>query len=258
MNTLELSLPGDGTAVVRLNRPEKRNALSPQMLRELQYTFEQLAADERVQVIIVEGAGTAFSAGADLEYLQEISANSTLENMEDSLLLERTFYTIYTTPKATIAKVHGPALAGGCGLATVCDFIVASRERAVFGYTEVRIGFIPAVVGIYLLRKVGDAVARRLLLSGERISAEEAHRVGLVSHLADHEKLNETVHQLVAMLRANSASSIALTKRMLAAAHGMSLDSALQYAAALNVIARGTPDCRERVAEFLHKSKGSA
>lgn len=256
METLELERRDGGIATIRLDRPEKRNALSPKMLVELQRAFEQFSRDDQVRVIVLEANGTAFCAGADLEYLQEMSQYSVLENLSDSLLLERTFRTIFRCPKATVAKVHGPAIAGGCGLATMCDFIVASRQKALFGYSEVRIGFIPAVVGAYLLRKVGDSLARRLLLSAELISADEAHRIGLVSHVVQHDQLDAATAELATKLATNSASSIALTKRLLDGVHGMDLDGALHYATALNVIARGTDDCRQRVAEFLHQSKG--
>jgi methylglutaconyl-CoA hydratase len=253
MEALSIDTSKEGIARVRLERPEKRNALSPTLVAELHTAFEQLSHDDGVRVIILEGSGTAFCAGADLEYLRAMSAYSSMENLEDSLSLERTLRTIFTSPKATIAKVHGPAIAGGCGLATVCDFIVASRQKALFGYSEVRIGFIPALVGAYLVRKVGDAVARRLLLSAELINAEEAHRIGLVSHVVDHDQLEAATDELAIKLTSNSASSIALTKYMLAGMHGMDLDGALRFASAMNVIARGTEDCRTRVAEFLNK-----
>lgn len=257
MQEIEVGRRVDGIATIRLNRPEKRNALSPQMLRELDSAFGELSRDERVRVIVVEASGSAFCAGADLEYLAAMSNYSTLDNLDDSLLLERTFRTISRCPKATIAKVHGPAIAGGCGLATICDFIVASQQKALFGYSEVRIGFIPAIVGAYLHRKVGDSTARRLLLSAELITAEEAFRIGLVSHVVDHDKLDAATEDLAQKLAANSASSIMLTKLLLDGMHGMDLDGALQYAAALNVIARGTDDCQKRVSEFLHQSKGA-
>lgn len=257
MNTLVVERSGDGIVRLRLNRPEKRNALSPAMLRELVGAIEELSTDADVRVVVLEGNGSAFCAGADLEYLSAMSQYSSMDNLEDSLLLEHAFRTIYSFPKVTIAKVHGPAIAGGCGLATVCDFIVASRQKALFGYSEVRIGFIPAIVGVYLLRKVGDAIARRLLLSAELISAEEAHRIGLVSYVCDHEELDRCVQELARKICANSASSIALTKRLLEGAHSMDLRGALEYAAALNVIARGTEDCRRRFAEFLHQPQKS-
>lgn len=255
METIVLIRGKDGIATVRLNRPDKRNALSPQMLRELLAVFEDLSSDEQVRVIVLEGSGSAFCAGADLEYLHRIRQFSSMENLDDSLLFEQTFYRIFTTPKVTIAKVHGPAIAGGCGLATICDLVVASRQRALFGYSEVRIGFIPAIVGVYLVRKVGEAVARRLLLTAEMIGAEEAQRMGLVSDVVDHEQLDSTVDGLAAKLVANSASSLALTKRLFTDIHGMDLRSALQHAAALNVIARGTEDCRSRIEEFLTSTK---
>lgn len=246
--TLEVEQP---IARITLNRPEKRNALSGEILRELRATFEQLRGNANVRVVILQGAGKAFCAGADLGYLQEISGYSILENLEDSRLLQETFHSIYTFPKPVIARVHGAAIAGGCGLATICDFIVAARTASKFGYSEVKIGFIPAVVAVYLVQKIGDTRARRLLLSAETISADEAERIGLITHVVDDERIDETVQQLAETLAANSASSLALTKEMLNNLHGMSLDAGLRYASTMNAVTRMTEDCKEGIARFL-------
>lgn len=246
--TLEIEQP---IARITLNRPDKRNALSGEVLRELRASFEQLRGNAAVRVVILQGAGKAFCAGADLGYLQEISGYSILENLEDSRLLQETFHSIYTFPKPVIARVHGAAVAGGCGLATVCDFVVAARATAKFGYSEVKIGFIPAVVAVYLVRKIGDTMARRLLLSAETISADEAARIGLITHVVNEENLDETVQQLAETLAANSASSLALTKEMLNNLHGMSLDAGLRYASTMNAVTRMTDDCKEGIARFL-------
>lgn len=243
----------EAIATVTLNRPEKRNALSPGLVRELYDVFTGLRSDDTVRVVILRGEGKAFCAGADLAYLQQLSEFSVLENMSDSRLLQETLHAIYTCPKPVIAQVHGPAIAGGCGLATVCDFIVAARSKALFGYSEVRIGFIPAIVMVYLIRKIGDTQARRLLLSAENISAEEAHRIGFVTHLAEDDALEETVAALAATLAQNSASAMMLTKEMLHNLHGMSLDAGLRYASSMNALARQTDDCREGIARFLQK-----
>ncbi|GAB1430739.1 enoyl-CoA hydratase-related protein [Ignavibacteria bacterium] len=239
------------TARITLNRPDKRNALNGKVLRELQSAFENVRNNADIRTVILQGAGKAFCAGADLGYLQEISNYSVSENMDDSRLLQETFHTIYSFPKPVIAKIHGPAIAGGCGLATVCDFSVAARNGAKFGYSEVKIGFIPAVVSVYLLRKIGDTRTRRILLSAETFGADEAERIGLITHVVDDDKLDEAVNELAAAVTANSSSSLALTKELLNNLHDMPLDAGLRYAATMNAVTRLTDDCRNGIARFL-------
>ncbi|MBM4173593.1 MAG: enoyl-CoA hydratase/isomerase family protein [Ignavibacteria bacterium] len=251
MNFLEIEEQG-GIATVRLNRPEKRNALGPALLSEIQAAFSSLGARKDISVIILEGAGKAFCAGADLEYLEHMSGFSIQENHQDSLHLKTAFHAVYTCPKPVIAKVHGPAIAGGCGLATVCDFIIAG-ESAIFGYSEVKIGFIPAIVMVYLLRKIGDTKARRLLLSAENISAIEAEHIGLITQCVPDGELNNAVQTLAETLLKNSSSSMALTKDMLANLHGMSLEAGLNYAASMNAFTRMTDDCKHGIQSFLNK-----
>jgi len=251
MNFLEI-IEHERIATVRLNRPEKRNALSPALLTELHDAFVSLGARQDISVIILEGNGKAFCAGADLEYLEHMSAFSIQENHQDSLHLKKAFHAVYTCPKPVIAKVHGPAIAGGCGLATVCDFVIAG-DSAIFGYSEVKIGFIPAIVMVYLLRKIGDTKSRRLLLSAENISAQEAERLGLITQCVPDGELQSTVQQLAQTLQNNSSSSMALTKDMLANLHGMSLEAGLNYAASMNAFTRMTDDCKHGIQSFLKK-----
>ncbi len=239
-------------ARITLNRPEKRNALNPSVLKELAEAFIQLGNRSDIKVIILEANGKAFCAGADLEYLEHMSTYSITENLEDSLLLQKTFHTIFTCPKPVIAKVHGAAIAGGCGLATVCDFIIAGNS-ALFGYSEVRIGFIPAIVMVYLIRKIGDTKARQLLLSAENISATDAEIVGLITECVSDEMLENRTMELAQILSSNSSSSMALTKEMLNNLHGMSLESGLRYAASMNAFTRMTEDCKAGIHHFLHK-----
>lgn len=251
MNFLEI-IEHERIATVRLNRPEKRNALSPALLTEIHDAFVSLGARQDISVIILEGNGKAFCAGADLEYLEHLSGFSIQENYQDSLHLKNAFNAVYTCPKPVIAKVHGPAIAGGCGLATVCDFVIAG-ESAIFGYSEVKIGFIPAIVMVYLLRKIGDTKARRLLLSAENISAQEAETLGLITKSVPDGELQNAVDQLAQTLQNNSASSMALTKDMLANLHGMSLEVGLNYAASMNAFTRMTDDCKNGIQSFLKK-----
>ena len=240
--------------IISLDRPDKRNALSDEMVADLAVAFDAMRLDDDVRVIVLKGNGPAFCAGADLAYLQQISENSPLENLADSQDLMLMLQSIVDLPKPVIAMVHGPAIAGGCGLATVCDLIVAGREEAVFGYSEVRIGFIPAIVMVYLLRKVGDMQARRLVLTAQNITAEEAHRIGLVTFVVDDEALEEETMKLAELMTQNSSSAMALSKEMLSALHGMSLESGLRYATSMNALARQTDDCKNGIAKFLSKS----
>src|SRR5688572_4725801 len=178
----------DRVGLITLNRPEKRNALSHELVADLKEAFSNAEKDEHVKVIILKANGEAFCAGADLTYLQQLQNFSYEENLQDSNHLKELFLKIYTHPKIVIAQVQGHALAGGCGLATVCDFSYAVPQ-AKFGYTEVKIGFIPAIVTVFLLRKIGEARSKELLLGGELISAEQALQIGLINKIVPAEKL---------------------------------------------------------------------
>ena len=241
----------EGIATIAMNRPDKRNALSPELVADLASAFVDLGSDNNVKVIILKGNGPAFCAGADLAYLQQISENSAQENVADSTTLMRMMQGIVECPKPVIAMVHGPAIAGGCGLATVCDVIIAGRENAVFGYSEVKIGFIPAIVMVYLLRKVGDTQARRLVLTAQNITSDEALNIGLVSYVVDDDQLEHETMQLARLMARNSSSAMAMSKDMLNALHGMSLDAGLRYAASMNALARQTDDCKAGIQRFL-------
>jgi methylglutaconyl-CoA hydratase len=251
---LEIEI-ADGIGTIWLNRPEKRNALDRTMVEELRAAVETLGADETVRAIVLGGRGTAFCAGADLDYIRRMAEFTVLDNMDDSAALAKTLRAIHEVPKPTIARVHGPALAGGCGLATVCDIVVASEEAS-FGYTEVRIGFIPAIVMAFLIRKVPQIQARELVLSGRVINAREARERGLVTTVTEGgiEGLDAHISSITGPILAASPSAVALTKQMLTALDGMPLDSALDYAARMNALTRMTPDCQQGIAKFLKKS----
>lgn len=240
---------------VTLNRPDKRNALSFDMVSELKKAFQQMNDDDKVKVIILNANGSAFCAGADLGYLQQLQTNTYDENLDDSRHLMELFQFIYTMPKIVIAAVQGHAIAGGCGLATVCDFAFSAPE-ANFGYTEVRIGFIPAIVKVFLLRKIGEAKAKYLLLSGELISAEEAMEMGLISGLIEAGDFEEEVESFARdLVEKNSGQSMGLTKQMIANLQEMSLEDSLNYAADMNAKARASEDCKRGIAAFLNKEK---
>lgn len=249
---LEIEIAG-GAGHIWLNRPDKRNALDRVLVDELFEAVKELGANDAVRSIVIGGRGSAFCAGADLAYLREISGYSISDNVDDSAALARTLNAIYEVPKPTIARVHGPAIAGGCGLATVCDIIVAVPE-ATFGYTEVRIGFVPAIVLAFLLRKVSQVQARELVLTGKIVDGREAHARGLVTTLVANDELDEHIAKLTAEINRTSASGVSLTKQMLTALDGMPLASALDYASRMNALARMTPDCQAGIASFLEKN----
>lgn len=245
----------DRICTITLNRPDKRNALNEQVVRELKQAFSKAAEDSEAKVIVLAARGSAFCAGADLAYLQQLQQNTFEENLADSNHLKELFYQIYTHPKVVIAKIQGHAIAGGCGLATVCDFSFAVEE-AQFGYTEVRIGFIPAIVKVFLLRKIGEGKARELLLSGELISAVEAKDFGLINKVVKEEELDATVNDFAKKLvKKNSGQSMQFTKQMIARVQEMSLEDGLNHAAEQNAKARASEDCQKGIAAFLNKEK---
>ena len=247
---------GERRATITLARPEKRNALDDVMVGELTAAFTAAARDPSVKVIVLDARGPAFCAGADLEYLQRISTFDLEAHRADSRRLAALYRLIYELRKPVVACVQGPALAGGCGLASVCDFIIASREHAAFGYTEVHIGFIPALVMVFLVRRLGEGRARELVLRGGVLDAGEALAAGLVTAVVPHEGLVAAVDALAGALTSeNSAASMGLCKDMLARLHGMNFPDALDFAANMNAAARMTPDCKRGIGAFLAKEK---
>ncbi len=254
MNYIQYQV-SDRIAFVTLNRPEKRNALSHELVSELQVAFQQASEDDAVKVVVLRSNGEAFCAGADLGYLQKLQQFSYEENVADSNHLKQLFLQIYTLNKVVIAQIQGHALAGGCGLAAVCDFSFSVPE-AKFGYTEVKIGFIPAIVMVFLLRRMSEGKSKQLLLSGDLISAEEAQQVGLINYLSSKESLqNDVLTFANRLISSNSGQSMATTKQMIAAVQSMSLAEALQYASEMNAKARASEDCQRGIAAFLNKEK---
>lgn len=243
----------DRIATITLNRPDKRNALNRQVVNELQTAFEQAAADTEAKVVLLKAAGNVFCAGADLDYLQQLQKNTLEENQQDSSQLAQLFQTIYTLPKVVIACIQGHAIAGGCGLATVCDFSFSVPE-AKFGYTEVKIGFIPAIVSYFVSRKIGEGKARELLLTGNLISATEAQACHLINYLSPADQIETDCLTFAQMLcEQNSGQSMAWTKKLLAEITSLPLPEAMRYAAHANAEARATDDCKKGIASFLDK-----
>ena len=273
------------------NRPEKRNAISPRMIDELMEALDEIERAP-VRVAILTGAGQSFCSGMDLESLRAMAARSgppaapeeparegvmglavrvlkgdadeapnespTLApaegDLESSRHMAAMFRRIYDFPKPLIAAVNGPAIAGGCGIATLCDFTLAVPE-AKFGYTEVRIGFIPAIVSVFLIRQIGEKRARDLLLTGRIIDAMEASRMGLVSEIVPAEMLMDRARALAEQLIQNSPTSLSFTRKLLREFGKRDLDRELEVAVEENARIRATPDFREGLAAFLEKRR---
>jgi methylglutaconyl-CoA hydratase len=249
-----LTLAYDGLlATITLNRPDKRNAISYELIDDILGALQEVE-QSAAQILILTGAGKAFCSGMDLDNLRSITGRTEMENRQDSETMARLFRTLYEFPKVTIAAVNGPAVAGGCGLATLCDFTLASTE-AKFGYTEVRIGFLPAIVSTFLLRQVGEKHARDLLLTGRIMGAEEAFRLGLANEVVAPEKLVSRAHELAASLLQNSPASLLATKRLLRMYSSGELDEQIAAAVEENARIRTTADFREGVSSFLEKRR---
>jgi methylglutaconyl-CoA hydratase len=240
---------------ITLNRPEKRNALSFEFVSMIKDNFTHAIDDGDCKVIVLRSSGEAFCAGADLGYLQQLQQNTYEENLADSKHLMELFDMIYHAPKTVISQVNGPAIAGGCGLATVCDFCFASNEST-FGYTEIKIGFVPAIVMVFLLRKVSEKNAREMMLSGDVFSAAKAKEYGLVNEVIAASQLQLYVDEFAQRLcNTTSAQSAATIKKMIATVQHMTIDDALQFAAKTNANARSSDDCKKGIASFLNKQK---
>ncbi|MBM3400248.1 MAG: enoyl-CoA hydratase/isomerase family protein [Bacteroidetes bacterium] len=240
---------------VVLNRPEKRNALSPQLVGELTAAIQNLLHDDAVNVIVLKSADKPFCAGAALEYLQELRHFSREENLADSRRLRDLFDLIHRGNKVFISQVEGPALAGGCGLATLCDFCYATPE-ATFGYTESKIGFVPALVAVYLQYRIAGHHMRELLLTGKVIAAEEAHALGLVNKVVSDDHIAQEVSAFAEQLCDTvSGGSVSYIKQLLRKLPGMHMDEALEYAASLNAEVRSSADCVKGIDSFLNKEK---
>jgi methylglutaconyl-CoA hydratase len=254
MNYKTIQVAYDGpVATITLNRPEKRNAISFELIDDLVRALDEIAKSEAI-VLILTGAGKAFCSGMDLDNLKSLLGHSPEQNLEDSRTMVRLFRSLYDFPKVTIAAINGPAIAGGTGLALLCDFTLATPE-AKFGYTEVRIGFVPAIVSTFLLRQIGEKQARDLLLTGRIFGAEEAKNLGLVNEIVSPENLMTRARELAATLIENSPASLCATKKLLTDHARTEIDTQIEAAVHENAAIRTTADFREGITSFLEKRK---
>jgi len=242
-----------GVALVTLNRPDKRNALDDRMVAELREAFERADRDPEARVVLLRGAGKDFCAGADLAQLERIAAGTgPLENLDDAAALGDLLIRMRRLSKPIVAAVHGNAFAGGAGLATACDVVLASEDSR-FGYPEVHLGFVPAMVMALLRRACGEKIAFELVARGDRIDAAEAHRLGLVNRVLPAATFEADSMEYARELAGRSASALRLIKRLFYGMDGASFEEAIARGAEVNVLARMTEDTREGVREFLER-----
>jgi len=242
-------------ATISLNRPEKRNAFNPELVSALTTALLKAGDDEEVKVIILKAIGNTFSAGADLAYLQQLQDNTHEENVNDSQNLKTLFTTIYYLPKVVIAQVEGHAIAGGCGLATVCDITFAVPE-AKFGYTEVKLGFVPAIVSCFLLRKTSETIAKKILLTGDLFSAEEALTYNLITFVTNKDEISQTVIKFATRLcNETSGNSLMVTKQLIGQTTNAGLEKSLELAVQINARVRENEDFKRGIAAFISKEQ---
>jgi len=241
--------------IISLNRPEKRNAFNAELVKLINDAVISFNTNNDIRAILINANGEAFSAGADLAYLKQLRNNTLEENKQDSLALAKMFANIYNSPKLTFSAVQGFALAGGCGLATVTDFCLASTS-AKFGYTEVKIGFIPAIVLTYLTRRISGTALNKLLLTGEIIEADVALKMGLISDILLDNNFHETVlERIQKVIRTTSPNSIAKTKELMRRVVTLDVTEAMELASIYNAESRASEDCITGVDAFLNKQK---
>lgn len=242
-------------ATISINRPEKRNALNPELVAQLTAAFVKASADDEVKVVILKANGSTFSAGADLAYLQQLQQNTYEENLADSENLKNLFTTIYYLPKVVIAQVEGHAIAGGCGLATVCD-IIFSVPEANFGYTEVKLGFVPAIVSCFLLRKTSETIAKKILFTGALFTAQEALNYGLITFVTNKADISLNVNNFaLSLCNEASTNSLMVTKQLIGQTTNPELEKSLLEAVRINARVRESEDFRKGIAAFISKEK---
>ncbi|HXH69948.1 MAG TPA: enoyl-CoA hydratase-related protein [Pyrinomonadaceae bacterium] len=237
---------------ITLNRPQKRNALNDALINDLKNALREADKNETLRAIVIKGAGKDFCSGADLSALQKISESDVLENWDDAQNLMELFSLIRKVKIPVVAAVHGRALAGGCGLATACDIVFAAKS-ARFGYPEVKIGFVPAMVMAILRRNVSEKRAFELATQGFEFDAQTAENFGLINKVFDEESFDKNVKNYVSVYEKVSRSAVVLTKKLLYQMDAMTFEAALESGVDVNTIARMTEDCQSGIAKFLNK-----
>ncbi|MFB0565467.1 MAG: enoyl-CoA hydratase/isomerase family protein [Candidatus Aminicenantaceae bacterium] len=244
----------DRVARICLNRPEVHNAFNAVMISELDDLFENVRSDESIRIVILEGKGKSFCAGADINWMREIIHYSYEQNLEESLKLAEVLYKIYILPKPTVAMVNGTAIGGGNGFLSACDIAVASEE-AKFGLSEVKIGLVPAAISPYVIRRIGESKAREYFLTGKRISAQKALEIGLINEVVPCDKLNDKVEEIVNLLLSSGPGAIASCKELINTVPFMSFEEVKTYTARMIANLRISEEGQEGMTAFLEKRK---
>ncbi len=241
---------------ISLNRPQIHNAFNKKMIEELSAAFQMVANDSAVRTVILTGKGKSFCAGADLNWMKEIINYSYEENFEESKQIAELLYLIYSLPKPTIARINGTTIGGGTGLMAACDIVIAS-ENAKFGLSEVKLGLVPAVISPYVIKRIGESRARRYFLTGERLTAEEAFKIGLVNKVVPEEELDREIEKIVIQLLTSGPQAITNCKELLTKVPNMSLEEAKTYTAKMIADLRISEEGQEGMCAFLEKRKPS-
>jgi len=242
-----------GIARITLHRPEKRNALSPELIAALRESIDRSANDPDVRVVVLTGAGRDFCSGADLAGLDQAADSGVLSHLATAQVMADTFLAMRRHPHPIVAAVKGRALAGGCGLATACDLILAT-DTAQFGYPEVKIGFVPAMVMAILRRSISEKRAFEMIATGEVMGAAEAHAIGLINRVYPEAEFDARAEEYAVALASRSPSAVTLSKRLLYHMDGMTFEAALQAGVHGNAIARETPDAKRGIEQFVKKA----
>lgn len=243
----------DSTLTLTLNRPDKRNALNNKLIEALKSALRNANKDENINAIVIRGKGKDFCSGADLSSLQKIANSDILENLEDAESLMELFLSIRKVKVPVVAAVHGNALAGGCGLATACDIVLASKS-ARFGYPEVKIGFVPAMVMAFLRRSLSEKRSFELVTQGFDFSSQRAEKIGLINQVFEDTKFENEIKKYVSAYQKVSRSAVILSKKLLYQMDNASIENALSIGAEINAIARLTEECSKGINKFLNRS----
>jgi len=240
-------------ARVNLNRPTLHNAFNDGLIAELTHAMQGVTNDSAVRVVVLSGAGHSFCAGADLEWMRKRSDYSKEENYAETMAMARMFQSVNRCPKPVIARVHGPAMAGGVGLVAAADIAVAASEAARFGLTEVKIGLVPAVISPYVVQKCGPAVSRELFLTGERFGAAKARAIGLVNHVVPDEKLDDAVQERIDALLTGAPGALGVCKELVRLVVGKSPEEVMEQTSRIIADQRVSDEGREGMRAFLEK-----
>jgi len=244
----------DRLARVTFNRPEIHNAFNSVVITEMQQVFDDIAADDTLRAVVLTGAGKSFCAGADLNWMRGVIKQSFDENLRESNALADLFWSIYSCKRPVIGKINGAAIGGGTGVVAVCDIAIAARS-AVFSFSEVKIGVVPACIGPYVIKKMGEGKTRELFITGERMKAERAHEVGLINRVVDDDQLDEAADRLIHAILTSGPEAVAMAKKLISEAPGMSPEQFKPYTAEMIARLRISDEGQEGMDAFLNKRK---